>query len=51
MIITAPGSAKVTTLRRKSPLTRSLLGSSAKTNDGRPMVKALTSVSCMVTKG
>ena len=44
-IVTAPGTALLITLRRKSPFTRSRFGSSASTNDGMPMVKTLVKVS------
>ena len=48
---TPPGRARMMTLRRKRPLTRSRLGCSASTKEGKPMVRELTKVSWMGAKG
>ena len=47
----APGTALVSTVRRKLPRTRSRLGSRARKNDGAPMVSPEISVSWMGWKG
>ena len=50
-IVSAAGNARPSTVIRKLPRTRAVLGSSASTNDGNPIASDENSVSCIGWNG